>query len=239
MPRKARKETKSKINHIVVQGQKKEYIFKTEKNMQKYFQILKSKKQDSIVILSYCIMHNHAHILVFSNNIENVSKYMQKVNTAYSNYYNKVQNRVGYVFKDRFYSQSIESERQLYNCINYIHNNPVKAGICNNPEDYKYSSIHNLKDNQKVLELIKKICDFNNYEKFDDNIFIDIKDININDYIEKIKKQYNILTDEIKNNKGILKKVIKEAREQTEVSIEELAKILEISKSTVARYAKK
>ena len=65
---------------------------------------------------------------------------MHKVNTLYAIYFNKKYNRVGYVFRDRYKSQAIYSEKQLYTCINYIHYNPVKAGICKIASEYEYSS---------------------------------------------------------------------------------------------------
>lgn len=52
---------------------------------------------------------------------------MKKVNTTYAIYYNKNEVRVGYVFANRYYSQSIKNERHLLTCIQYIHQNPVKA----------------------------------------------------------------------------------------------------------------
>jgi len=54
--------------------------------------------------------------------------------------YNKRNNRVGYVFRNRYYSQMITNEAQLYNCISYIHYNPLKAGIVKKLSEYKYSS---------------------------------------------------------------------------------------------------
>lgn len=141
MPRIARKNSNSNFYHIIVQGINKEYVFNKSEFIEKYQQIILEKKEKSnITILAYCIMNNHAHFLIFSEKIEYLSKFMQRVNTSYSQYYNKINKRVGYVFRDRYYSQDILNQKHLYSCIKYIHNNPVKAHICNYMNQYKYSS---------------------------------------------------------------------------------------------------
>ena len=134
MPRIARKNLDCSYLHIIVQGINKEYIFNEESLKCLYKSILKKYLLESnICILAYCIMDNHIHILMHSNDIKEISKLMHKTNTSYAKAYNKYKKRVGYVFRDRFYSQMILSEQQLYNCIVYIHNNPVKANIVSQP----------------------------------------------------------------------------------------------------------
>ena len=141
MPRRARRLLDSSYLHIIVQGLNKEYIYIDEKKKQKLYNLMLKKKENlDLKILAYCIMDNHLHMIVFSEDIENVSTYMQRLNTAYALYYNTIKNRVGYVYRDRYYSEAISTERYLYNCIAYIHYNPVVAKIVNKPEEYKYSS---------------------------------------------------------------------------------------------------
>lgn len=73
----------------------------------------------------------------------------------------------------------------------------------------------------------------------DDGDFIDIKEKHISEFISEIEEIYNKDISEIKHEKNILKKVIKKARSETNATLEELAKILGISKSTVGNYCKK
>ena len=154
--RKIRKNVTTSIFHIMVQGINKEYIFNQEIYIKKYLKFLKeNQKQTNLKIIAYCIMTNHAHLLIKSENIQELSKFMQKVNSSYARYYNYMEKRVGYVFRDRFKSQAIMSEKQYYNCIRYIHLNPVKAKIVEKQEDYKYSSYiiyqKRLKKKEKLL----------------------------------------------------------------------------------------
>lgn len=253
MPRIARRKSKSIFNHIMVQGTNKEYIFKHEKEMKKYQNIIIEKlKKTDIEILAYCIMNNHAHFLIYSEKQENLSKFMQRINTSYSRWYNKENKRVGYVFRDRFYLQEILDERQLFNCLRYIHNNPVKAKIVNKMDDYKYSSYNEFLKDKKIIsnESIKLIFgSVENYKnrflcvhnKYLDENFIDAEDAkqSLTDYIKTIEKKYNKKIDQMYNDKNLIKIIINEAREQTNATIKEIAGVLKISKSTVGRYVKK
>ena len=253
MPRMPRKYSQSNFYHIIVQGINKEYIFNTELNMKKYQKLIKKKLENSnIVILAYCIMNNHAHFLIYSENVSNLSKYMQRLNTSYSRLYNKENNRVGYVFRDRFRSQNILSDSQLYNCLIYIHNNPVKAGIVKDISEYKYSSYNEFLKKKIIIthHSVKLLFgDIKNYKQHFKIIhnnsanenFIDVNDKikNITDFIKEFEIKHNQKIEEIINNKYWLKKIIIDAREQTKITIEDLAKILNVSKSKVGRYAKK
>ena len=65
MPRKSRKLLDGKICHIIVQGINKEYIFNQEVDKKKYFNLLKKYYRDyEIDIICYCIMDNHAHLII-------------------------------------------------------------------------------------------------------------------------------------------------------------------------------
>ena len=141
MPRLARKDLKSSYCHVIVQGINKEYIFKEDYLKDAYKNLLKRNLEEiDVKILSYCIMDNHAHLLIYSDKIEYMTELMRKVNTSYAMIYNSMKNRVGYVFRDRYYTQMILSEDQLLNCIAYIHYNPVNAKMVLKMNEYQYSS---------------------------------------------------------------------------------------------------
>lgn len=251
MPRVARNNLKGNFFHIVVQGLNKEYIFGKEKYICKYRTIMFEKlKKVNITILGYCIMSNHVHILIFSEKFCKISKYMQLLNTTYSNFYNKQEKRVGYVFKDRFYSQEILNKRHLYNCLKYIHNNPIKSGICKNMNEYPYSSYNEFLRKRYIIttQSINLLFDSNNYIKdfnelhncvYEETEIFDIKELDINDFIRSVEEENQIKIEEVKKDKVLLEKIIKDARKFTDVTLEELAKIVRVSKSTIGNYDKK
>lgn len=95
MPRLPRKNLNGSFFHIIVQGINKEYIFKNT-NLKKLYKNLfkKNLSETNITVLAYSIMDNHAHILLHTNQISELTKLMQKTNTSYAKLYNKLNNRV-------------------------------------------------------------------------------------------------------------------------------------------------
>lgn len=75
--------------------------------------------------------------------------------------------------------------------------------------------------------------DDNNEEKI-----IDVKDESFDEFIRYFENKYNIKLCEIKDNRGILEQFVKMSRDRTEVKIEELAKVIGVSKSVIGRISK-
>lgn len=248
MPRLARKDLDSSFIHIIIQGINKEYIFKKDLFKETYLNILKNNiKITNIDVIAYCIMDNHAHLLVYCENINIISKVMQKTNGTYAKFYNRIQKRVGYVFRNRYYTQAMLTEQQLYNCIAYIHKNPIKANMVNYLEEYKYSSYReylgkrNFITNRSIKLVFgtsKVYLDmFNSIHKIEDieNIKEVVEEFNdektiVNEYLNEVGK--NLL--EIKQNKKLLAELIFRLRYQGGLSLRVMEKILGISKSYLA-----
>lgn len=142
----------------MVQGIRKEKIFKEnflKSTFINYMKIASNKNKTRIV--AYCVMDNHAHILIYTAEMYNLSKMMHSLNTRYAIKYNKCKDRCGYVFRDRYRCENILNITYLKNCIRYIHNNPIKAGICKEKENYYYSSYCDYISGKIGMDLINKI----------------------------------------------------------------------------------
>ena len=125
----------------MVQGVNKEFIFNDDEKIKRYLRLIKKNIiDDSFSLISYCIMNNHAHFLFWVNDIEAFGKYMHNNNLIYAQTYNLERKRCGVVFRNKYKIEPIYDKDHLINCIRYIHNNPVKAGMVRDCKDYKYSS---------------------------------------------------------------------------------------------------
>ena len=128
----------------MVQGINKEYIFENDYFKEKYRKILQEKITDyDINLICYCVMDNHVHLVANYKDVDELSTFMKRLNTAYAKWYNDHKGRVGYVFRDRYKTEQILDYHHLYSCIIYVHNNPVKAKIVSKPEQYRFSSYRN------------------------------------------------------------------------------------------------
>lgn len=84
MSRISRTTYKKGFFHIMSQGIEKSEIFKTNKEKEKYIELMgKYLKEYNIKIIAYCIMNNHMHMLIYTNDILEISKYMKILNSSY------------------------------------------------------------------------------------------------------------------------------------------------------------
>ena len=77
----------------------------------------------------------------FRDKWSNLSEFVKDIKQTFSRFYNKRHDRKGFFWGDRFKSVIVENGDTLVNCLAYIDLNPVRAGIVEKPEDYRWSSI--------------------------------------------------------------------------------------------------
>ena len=153
MPRQARRKSESGIYHIMLRGINQQQIFEGSEDCEKFLQILKDCKAVSeYKLFAYCLMGNHVHLLVQEDK-EPIEQVMKRLATRFVYWYNIKYQRVGHLFQDRFKSEPVEDDAYFMTVIRYIHQNPVKAGLCKNLSDYEYSSYNEF---FKTSDLIDK-----------------------------------------------------------------------------------
>ncbi len=151
--RKPRIKSENSLYHVIARSNRQEFIFEKDSIKDLFINILKdAKKKYRFKVINFCIMSNHVHLLIKPRPGSDISKIMQWVLSKFAVVFNKIHGYKGHVWYDRFKSVIIESFRQLYQAYEYITDNPVKAGIVNKAEDYKYSGITYLKN--KVFEVV-------------------------------------------------------------------------------------
>lgn len=221
MPRFPRNYLKTSFFHVMSQGINKNFIFEDSIDIKFYIKnMYEIKDKYNVKIIAYCIMNNHVHMLLETAGVENLSKYMHCLNTRFGQYYNKKYKRVGYVFRDRYKAEGIYNEKQLYNCIKYIYDNPVKAEICKKPEEYEFSNY-------------KKI-DFIDDEEY---AFIDVeedKEIICEKLVKEFLNKKKMKMEEVRENKAELKKLIKILK-QHKIAFRTISKTININREKLRR----
>ena len=141
MPRCARVKSESGFYHVIAKGSGGQNLFEGVYDYRAFLELLaKACEKGGVSVIAYCLMSNHVHLLL-EDAEGRLGEVMKSVLTGYAQRFNKLGDRVGHVFQQRFKSQPIEDEGYLLRAIRYIHNNPAKAGICA-ARDYPWSSYH-------------------------------------------------------------------------------------------------
>lgn len=79
-----------------------------------------------VEIGAYCLMPNHFHILLKSKIDGGITRFMQKIGTAYTMYFNTKNQRVGGLFITPFRAKHVSNDRYFKRVAQYIHLNPVE-----------------------------------------------------------------------------------------------------------------
>jgi len=140
--RLSRERSESGVYHVILRGINRQDIFYDDDDYQRFLKTIdQMKSDDQFLIYGYCLMTNHLHLLI-REKIDTISRIISRIGTSYAWWYNQKYGRSGHVFQGRFKSECVENDNYLLAVIRYIHNNPVKAGMVQEPEEYRWSSIH-------------------------------------------------------------------------------------------------
>lgn len=244
MPRLARKNLGTCFLHVMVQGVNKEYIFNKTEYIEKYLSIFnKNKVGFNFTIIAYCIMNNHAHFLIYTENIVDFGKFMQKTNLQFATMYNKENNRCGVLFRNRYRTEGIYDERYLINCIKYIHENPVKAGMVKKCEHYRYSSYNDYAKNcgmaksEIMLKVFGKDCNYIDlFNKTNLRPYIDVEGATneekkkyILEGIKEFKQIKDINVIDILLERELLKELINFLKEQWNIKYIDICNFFEFT----------
>ncbi|MFI4941468.1 MAG: transposase [Burkholderiales bacterium] len=141
MPRRPRIKLADIPQHLVQRGVNREPCFFAEEDYHCYLHWLEEAAADwRCAIHAYVLMTNHVHLLVTPETPEGLAKLMQSVGRRYVQYINRVYRRSGTLWEGRFKSSAIQTEEYLLLCQRYIELNPVRAGMVNDPAQYRWSS---------------------------------------------------------------------------------------------------
>lgn len=232
----------------MLRGINQQQIFEDSEDCEKFLQILKDCKAISeFKLYAYCLMGNHIHLLVHEVT-EPIDQFMKRITTRFVYWYNIKYQRVGHLFQDRFKSEPVEDDAYFLTVLRYIHQNPIKAGICKKIEQYQYSSFNeffsknDLIDNDFVLSIISKddFIAFNNEPSFEkcleieDNLPVKVTDEQAQKIIQKYSKCKNVAEFQVLDIKT-RDKYLKKFKENG-LSIRQISRLTGVSFGTVRKF---
>ena len=156
MARKPRTQSSTGIHHIMLRGINKQTIFQDKEDSYKFLKILSQTKEKlNFDVFAYCIMSNHVHLLIKEKD-NTIGQIIRTIASKFATWYNTKYERVGYLFQDRFKSEAVETNEYFLTVIRYIHQNPVKAGLCKTVGEYEFSSYNEYFSTPYLLKINPK-----------------------------------------------------------------------------------
>jgi len=149
--------------HVYNQGNNHERLFYEDNHYHAFLELCKSYVLPHCHILCWCLMPNHFHFLIHTDTrvkelkkqgglfLDPVTNGFRKILSTYSHQYNLQNERTGALFRPKTKAKCLSDEAVInesglsgseyfISCFQYIHNNPVVAGLVSSPEDWKWSS---------------------------------------------------------------------------------------------------
>src|SRR3989338_3365696 len=126
--------------HVMHRGLGRKNIFLSDKDHSTFLEILgETSETFKIEIHAYSLMDNHYHLLIHTPQA-GLSRAMRHINGVYTQKFNWHHRTDGPLFRGRYRALLVDDDEYLLQLVRYIHLNPVKAGLCENPLDHKWTS---------------------------------------------------------------------------------------------------
>ena len=184
--------------HVFNRGVDKRIIFNTQEQQQFFFNRLwllnttnsekfiankRSRYKDRMVIakgdqlvsiVAYCLLPNHFHLLLKQEVDNGISRFMQRLGTSYTMYFNQINDRSGSLFQGKFKAKHINGELALptlsaYVNLNYQHHkiNPNENLVKSSINEYLNNEPgKNICSKQELTSIIAEIGGISNYKDF-------------------------------------------------------------------------
>ena len=129
------------IYHVLNRGNNRQVVFAEDQDDFHYLEILKRyKKKFKFKIFAYCLMTNHIHLILKTSSDGTISQIMKAMTIAHTCHYHYKYKTSGHIWQGRFKSPIVSDDDYLLTLMRYIEQNPVRAGIVDDPEKYPFSS---------------------------------------------------------------------------------------------------
>jgi REP element-mobilizing transposase RayT len=140
MPRFPRSQLQDGYFHVTSRGAGGAHIFIADLDRLDFLHLLESTtRRVSWQAHAHCLLGTHYHLIVEATR-ESLSAGMQRLNGIYALRFNRRHARKGHLFAERYYSYVLRDDRHLEVAVEYVLQNPVKAGLCDDARDWEWSS---------------------------------------------------------------------------------------------------
>ena len=159
-------------HHVTQRGNRRMKTFFHDEDYRYYLELVsRYKSAVGVDIWGYCLMPNHVHFVAVPAEQDGLANLFREVHRHYSRHINFRENWKGHLWQERFHS-FVMDERHLMATVRYVELNPVKAKLCERPEDWAWSStrahIQAVDDEiVTVAPMLERVSNWNDYLMMD------------------------------------------------------------------------
>jgi putative transposase len=126
--------------HITQRGNGRRIVFYNDVDRQTYLRLLaRSAAEHRMNIQAYCLMGNHVHLVAVPQRADSLARALGRAHADFARYRNVSDGSCGHVWQSRYFSCPLDWAH-LWRAIAYVERNPVRAGMVEAAEEYRWSS---------------------------------------------------------------------------------------------------
>jgi len=126
--------------HITQRGNGRRTVFYNDVDRQTYLRLLaRYAEEHRMRIQAYCLMSNHVHLVAVPQRPESLARALGHAHADFARYRNASDGGCGHVWQARYFSCPLD-HAHLWRAIAYVERNPVRAGMVETAEEYRWSS---------------------------------------------------------------------------------------------------
>jgi putative transposase len=128
-------------HHVILRGNNRRRLFSYPSDYKRFlWDVWRAQRKRPVAIHALTLMKNHVHLVVTPPDSETLARFIHGFAQRYAQLRNARRAASGKLFEQRYISIPILSERQLAVTIAYVELNPIRAGICEDPSKYQWST---------------------------------------------------------------------------------------------------
>ena len=128
MPRTARASAANTCYHVLNRGNNRNTVFHKNDDYGAFLKLInQANERVKMRLMAFCLMPNHFHLVAWSRNDGDLSRWMQWLMTSHVRRYHRHYESSGHVWQGRFKAFPIQSDEHLLTVMRYVERNPVRA----------------------------------------------------------------------------------------------------------------
>ncbi|MCA9145547.1 MAG: transposase [Planctomycetaceae bacterium] len=144
MPRRPRFATGNYLYHVLNRAVGRATIFEKESDYAAFLRVVEdTREQVPVRLLSFCLMPNHWHLILWPKENGDLSEYMRLLTVTHTARWHKAHGTAGTgpIYQGRFKSFPIQSDDHFYTVARYVERNALTGKLVRRAENWRWSSL--------------------------------------------------------------------------------------------------